>query len=307
MYHRFNENKYPSTNIKMDIFREHINIIKNSSFNFHDPNNFEGQFSVPKTKKEILITIDDAFESFYTEAWPYLKENKIPFILFVSTEPVGKQGYMTWKQIKEVESYEFTIIGHHSHSHEYLIDVSNFEFISDIETSNKIFLKKLGYIPSLFSYPFGEYSKFMKDYISRNFKYAFGQHSGVIDLNKDKYELPRFPINEKYGELKRFKSIINYFPLEYKNIFPEEKQLFKNTNPPEFKVEFFKEQKNLNNINCYSNEGNIWAKSKINFSNHILEIEFREPFKPRRGRINCSLNDNGKWRWFGVQFPIKEN
>ena len=307
MYHRFNENKYPSTNIKMDIFKEHINIIRNSTFNFHNPNIFVEQFNIPKIKKEILITIDDAFESFYTEAWPYLKENKIPFILFVSTEPVGKRGYMTWDQIKEVESYSFANIGHHSHTHEYLIDVSNEEFILDIETANKIFVRELGYIPSLFSYPFGEYSKFMKDYISKNFKFGFGQHSGVIDLNKDKFELPRFPINEKYGELKRFKSIINYFPLEYKKIFPEEKQLFKDTNPPRFKVDFFNEQKNLENINCYSNEGNIWEKSKTKFLNNSLTIEFREPFKPRRGRINCSLNDNGKWRWFGIQFPIKEN
>ena len=306
MYHRFNENKYPSTNIKMDIFEEHINIIKNSDFNFHNPNNFDEQFNKPKSKKEILITIDDAFESFYTEAWPYLEENKIPFILFVSTEPVGNEGYMTWKQIKEVGANDFAYIGHHSHTHEYLIDVSNDEFILDIETANTIFLRELGYVPSLFSYPFGEYSKFMKDYISKNFKYAFGQHSGVIDLNKDKFELPRFPINEKYGELKRFRSIINYFPLEYKRIFPEEKQLFENTNPPYFKVEFFKQQKNLSNINCYSNEGDVWEKSKTSFSNNSLTIEFREPFKPRRGRINCSLNDNGKWRWLGVQFPIKE-
>ena len=307
MYHRFNENKYPSTNIKMDIFKEHIKIIKSSNYKFHDPNNFDEQFNIPKSKKEILITIDDAFESFYVEAWPYLKENKIPFILFVSTEPVGKKGYMTWEQIKEVESHNFAFVGHHSHTHEYLIDVGNEDFILDIKTANKIFLRKLGYIPNLFSYPFGEYSKFMKDYISKNFKYAFGQHSGVIDLNKDKFELPRFPINEKYGNLKRFKSIIKYFPLEYKKILPEEKLLFKNTNPPKFEVEFFKEQNNLNNINCYSNEGDIWEKSKTSFSNYILTIEFREPFKPRRGRINCSLNDNGKWRWFGIQFPIKEN
>ena len=265
------------------------------------------EFHISKPKKEILLTIDDAFASFYNEAWPYLKKNKIPFILFVSTEPVGNKGYMTWKQIKEVGANDFAYIGHHSHTHEYLIDVSNDEFILDIETANTIFSRELGYIPSLFSYPFGEYTKFMKDYISKNFKYAFGQHSGVIDLNKDKFELPRFPINEKYGELKRFRSIINYFPLEYKRILPEEKQLFENTNPPNFKVEFFKEQKNLSNINCYSNEGNVWEKSKTNFVNNSLTIEFREPFKPRRGRINCSLNDNGKWRWFGVQFPIKEN
>ena len=307
MYHRFNESKYPSTNIQMDIFKQQIEIIEDSNYKFNNPSEFEKMFSTPKIKKEILITIDDAFLSFYQEAWPFLKKNKIPFILFVSTEPVGKKGYMSWSQIREVESEDFAFIGHHSHTHDYLINETNDQFISDIEKANKIFLKELGYIPNLFSYPFGEYSKFMRNYVSENFKFAFGQHSGVIDLNKDKFELPRFPINEKYGELKRFKSIINYFPLEYKKIFPEEKYLSKENNPPKFQVKFFKEQKNLDNINCYSNEGNKWEKSKTNFSNYTLTIKFREPFVPRRGRINCSLNDNGKWRWFGIQFPIKEN
>jgi peptidoglycan/xylan/chitin deacetylase (PgdA/CDA1 family) len=307
MYHRFNEPKYPSTNIQMDIFKQQIEIIEDSNYKFNNPSEFEKMFSTPKIKKEILITIDDAFLSFYQEAWPFLKKNKIPFILFVSTEPVGKKGYMSWSQIREVESEDFAFIGHHSHTHDYLINETNDQFISDIEKANKIFLKELGYIPNLFSYPFGEYSKFMRNYVSENFKFAFGQHSGVIDLNKDKFELPRFPINEKYGELKRFKSIINYFPLEYKEIFPEEKYLSQENNPPKFQVKFFKEQKNLDNINCYSNEGNKWEKSKTNFSNYTLTIKFREPFMPRRGRINCSLNDNGKWRWFGIQFPIKEN
>ena len=307
MYHRFNESKYPSTNIQMDIFKQQIEIIEDSNYKFNNPSEFEKMFSTPKIKKEILITIDDAFLSFYQEAWPFLKKNKIPFILFVSTEPIGKRGYMSWNQIREVESEDFAFIGHHSHTHDYLINETNDQFISDIEKANKIFLKELGYIPNLFSYPFGEYSKFMRNYVSENFKFAFGQHSGVIDLNKDKFELPRFPINEKYGELKRFKSIINYFPLEYKEIFPEEKYLSQENNPPKFQVKFFKEQKNLDNINCYSNEGNKWEKSKTNFSNYTLTIKFREPFMPRRGRINCSLNDNGKWRWFGIQFPIKEN
>jgi len=307
MYHRFDESKYPSTNIQMDIFKQQIEIIKESNYKFNNPSEFEKIFSTPKIKKEILITIDDAFLSFYQEAWPFLKKNKIPFILFVSTEPVGKKGYMSWNQIRKVESENFAFIGHHSHTHDYLINETNDQFISDIEKANKIFLKELGYIPNLFSYPFGEYSKFMRNYVSENFKFAFGQHSGVIDLNKNRFELPRFPINEKYGELKRFKSIINYFPLEYKEIFPKEKYLSQENNPPKFQVKFFKEQKNLDNINCYSNEGNKWEKSKTNFSNYTLTIKFREPFMPRRGRINCSLNDNGKWRWFGTQFPIKEN
>ena len=188
MYHRFNENKYPSTNIQMDIFKEQMEIIKKFKIIlFLIQKILKENFTSPKINKEILITIDDAFLSFYLEAWPYIKKNKIPFILFVSTEPVGKKGYMTWDQIKEVEAEEFAVIGHHSHSHGYLIDKDNNFFISDIEKANKIFLKNLGYIPNLFSYPFGEYSKFMRDYISQNFDYAFGQHSGVIDLNKDKF------------------------------------------------------------------------------------------------------------------------
>ena len=305
MYHRFNEYKYPSTNIQIDIFKEHLKLIKDSKFNFVHPKDFEKNFNLPKKNKEILLTIDDGFESFYNEAWPILQKEKIPFILFISTEPVGKNGYMNWSQIKEIEKSNIGVIGHHSHTHEYLIDKSEIEFISDIENANNIFLKNLGYIPSLFSYPFGEYSKFMKDYIANNFKISFGQHSGVIDVNKEKFELPRFPINEKYGEIKRFKSIINYFPLEYKKLNPEEKKLNKENNPPIFTVKFFDDQKNLNNISCYSNEGNNWEKSKTKIENNILTIEFRDAFFPRRGRVNCSLNDEGKWRWFGTQFTIK--
>jgi peptidoglycan/xylan/chitin deacetylase (PgdA/CDA1 family) len=307
MYHRFDENKYPSTNIQMNIFLEQIQLIKDLNYDFIHPENFEKNFSIPKKQKKILITIDDAFQSFYEVAWPFLKENKIPFILFVSTEPVGNKGYMTWDQIKEVEQESFAIIGHHSHSHDYLIDVSNEDFIKDIETANKIFTEKIGYIPSLFSYPFGEYSEFMRQYISKNFTYAFGQHSGVIDVNKEKFQLPRFPINENYGELKRFTSIIKTYPLEYKKLLPLEKKLNKSNNPPLFSVEFFDNQENIKNINCYSNEGNKWEKSKIQFRGNTLNIKFREAFLPRRGRINCSLNDNGKWRWFGTQFIVDNN
>ncbi len=307
MYHRFDENKYPSTNIRYNVFLKHIQLIKELGFNFIHPNDFESNFNIPKKQKRILLTIDDGFKSFYEVAWPYLKENKIPFILFVSTEPIGNQGYMTWEQLKEIDRESFAIIGHHSHTHEYLIEKTNQEFVDDIELANKIFKEKIGYIPSLFSYPFGEYSEFMRNYISKNFNFAFGQHSGVIDLNKDKFQLPRFPINENYGELKRFKSIINTYPIEYRSLNPVEKKLNSKNNPPNFSVEFFKNQKNLKNINCYSNEGDVWEKSTINFDNNILTIKFREPFKPRRGRVNCSLNDNGKWRWFGTQFIISEN
>ena len=96
MYHRFNENKYPSTNIRMNIFDEQMQMIKDLGYNFYNPKIFEKEFDKVKDKK-ILVTIDDGFKSFYDEAWPYLRKNNIPFILFVSTQPVGKNGFMTWE------------------------------------------------------------------------------------------------------------------------------------------------------------------------------------------------------------------
>ena len=304
MYHRFNENKYPSTNIQMDIFRQQIKMIRELKYKFYDPKNLEKNFDAPKIEKKILITIDDAFTSFYKVAWPYLKKEKIPFILFVSTQTIGKNGYMTWDQIKELEKESIAYIGNHSHTHKYLVDLKNEEFINDINTSTSIFKDKLGYNPIFFSYPFGEYSAFIKEYISKNFKFSFGQHSGVIDINKDHHELPRFPMNEKYGDLKRFKFLINLNPLQYKVLYPLDKYL-RNNNPPKFLVEFFDEQKNINNINCFSDEGDGWEKSKVSFNQNVLILNFREEFKFRRGRINCSLNDDGIWRWFGIQFSIE--
>ena len=307
IYHRFNENKYPSTNIQIEIFKKQIDIIKKNNYEFYNPKKFDLEFDKPKLKKKILISIDDAFSSFYENAWPYLKENKIPFILFVSTEPIGKYGYMTWDQIKEIEKEDFVFIGNHSHSHNYLVNYNFEKFKKDIDQSIKIFEEKIGYNPLFFSYPFGEYSLEQKNYISHKFKYAFGQHSGVIDFNKDKLELPRFPINEKYGNLKRFEFLVKLLPLQYKKIEPEDKLITKMNNPPKVFVEFFNEQKNLKLINCFSNEGNKWDKSEIKLENKKLTIKFRDKFLFRRGRINCSLNDVNGWRWFGIQFTIEKN
>ncbi|MDB4157811.1 polysaccharide deacetylase family protein, partial [Candidatus Pelagibacter sp.] len=186
MYHRFDEDKYPSTNIQMNVFKKQIKIIRDLKYNFYNPKNLEINFQTTKIEKKILITIDDAFSSFYEVAWPYLRKEKIPFILFVSTEAVGKNGYMTWSQIKELEKETFVYIGNHSHSHSYLVDLKNKDFINDINTASAIFKKNLGYNPIFFSYPFGEYSSLIKEYISKNFKFSFGQHSGVIDNNKDR-------------------------------------------------------------------------------------------------------------------------
>ncbi len=309
MYHRFEENKYPSTNVKMKNFLEHIKIIEENNIDFINPKKFENELKNNKSQRKILLTIDDGFSSFYKNAWPILKEKRIPFILFVSTREVGVFNYMTWDQIREISEENFVEIGNHSHTHEYLVDESSKFIKADIEKSIAIFKKELGKNSDFFSYPFGEYSIEFKNIIkSLNFKYAFGQHSGVIDETKDFFELPRYPINEKYGEIKRFKSLMKTLPLKYKNIQPEEKYLLQSQNPPKVKIEFYDGIENLKSLNCYSNEGDTWRKSIISFLNdNTLSVDINEKFIGERGRINCSLRDpSGFWRWLGIQFVVSD-
>ena len=310
MYHRFNESKYPSTNIQLDVFKQQLKIIEKEGIEFIHPKNFEKSLIENKNKRKILLTIDDGLSSFFDHAWPILKEKNIPFILFVNTREVGAYNYMTWTEILELHKNENVEIGNHSHSHEYLVDEEPDVIKNDILKSISIFKEKLGNNSKFFSYPFGEYSLEFKKIIKElGFKYAFGQHSGVIDETKDLWSLPRFPINEKYGEIKRFTTLMKTLPLKYKNILPEERYLLKSKNPPVVKIEFYENIKNLKNINCFSNEGNKWRNSVIAFSeNNILEINISEKFVGERGRINCSLKEkNGFWRWLGIQFVVSEN
>ena len=307
MYHRFEENKYPSTNIKIIDFIKQIDLIKKNDFIFVNANDFEFSLINLKNKKKVLLTIDDAFKSFYDQAWPILKKDKIPFLLFVSTREIGSSGYMTWQQIKEISKEKFVHIGNHSFSHDYLVDMTNSEINKDINLAKRDLKKNLGYNSSFFSYPFGEYSNNFKNIVKDlNFKYAFGQHSGVTDETKDFYELPRFPINETYGEIKRFELILKTIPLKVKSILPAEKYINDANNPPEVTVEFFEDIKNIKLLNCYSNELNKWKKSEIvHLDNFKIKINLIGKFTTERGRINCSLREpDGSWRWLGMQFVV---
>ena len=100
MYHRFDESKYPSTNIQLDVFKEQLKIIENLGIEFIHPKNF--QKSLIQNKKKIekfYLRSMMAFCLFMKTAWPILKEKNIPFILFVNTREVGAYNYMNWNQI----------------------------------------------------------------------------------------------------------------------------------------------------------------------------------------------------------------
>ena len=97
-------------------------------------------------------------------------------------------------------------------------------------------------------------------------------------------------------------------PFKYKTVSPQDRYLLQSKNPPKIKIEFHNNIKNLEKINCFSNEGNKWRNSKTLFiEKNTLEIEITEKFIGERGRINCSLRESdGLLRWLGVQYVVSD-
>ena len=308
MYHRVGEGKYPSTNVSTEMFKQHLQAIETSGLIFIEPAQFKNQIleGKPFSKRYILLTVDDAFKSFYQNAWPVLKEKKIPFILFVNTREITSKhsNYMSWDQIRELKNSGLVTIGGHSWSHEYFINMKLEEVKKDIQKSHDDYQKQLKQIPDLYAHTFGETSsdiiKLIRDF---NYKIIFGQHSGVISRNENINYLPRFSLNENYGKMKRFQNILKSRAFNIKSYEPKTILLNQSNNPTNMKLSF---DENVKGINCFDNSGGDWKNTKINFiSSNQIELIFDQPFKKRRGRLNCTMpSKEGLIKWFGYQYSV---
>tara|TARA_B100001057_G_scaffold188237_1_gene189037 strand:- start:365 stop:1408 length:1044 start_codon:yes stop_codon:yes gene_type:complete len=308
MYHRFNESKFPSTNVSEKQLISHIKFIKENDFNILNIDQVINTINKGKTfsKKSIAFTVDDAYESFYSIAWPYFKENKIPVTLFVSTDSIDQKpgNYMSWEQIRNFVS-EGGIVGQHtaSHLHMPLNDISKVK--DDIIKSQKIFLKELGYIPKHFAYPYGEASnqviKLLSDF---GINFAFGQHSGVISKESNKMYLPRFALNERYGEIDRFIFAAEVLPLAITDLIPDD-MFLNNNSKPDIQFTILSNIK-ANQLTCFANTGGDWSEQKIKIvTEKKVSLSLDDQFKSGRGRLNCTSNNEDNWHWFGYQYIIK--
>ena len=185
MYHKFDMPKYPSTNINIDQFEDHLLEFSQPKYNVESldyiVDTIINDGSLPINT--IGISIDDADRSFLTTGWPKFKEKEFPVTLFVTTSTIinGNKNYLNWDEIRQLKA-EGVTIGSHSHTHEHLADFAVEELKNEIEKSNKIFLRELGEIPNLFAYPYGETDEKLINLLGvYKFKVAFGQHSGVVN------------------------------------------------------------------------------------------------------------------------------
>jgi len=301
MYHRFGEGEYPSTNITMEQFDQHVKELTSGPYTV---------MGVPQIisaladgnglpDRTIGITIDDAYRSVYEKAWPVFREHNLPFTVFVSTEQLdsGYANYMTWDMVRELSKAGATI-GGHSQNHAHLPDFDIDRIKAELANSAARFKEELGYVPDIFAYPYGEASDAVIAAVKEaGYRAAFGQQSGAMHTKSDFMYLPRFALNEHYGAMDRFNLAANSLPLVVSDVTPADYTLTRN--PPAFG---FTLAESAPSMNCYPSEG---EPTMSRLGEERVEIRLDGPVSSGRWRINCTaMGPDSRWRWFGMLYTV---
>lgn len=307
MYHRFGESEFSSTNIRIDQFEAHIELLRSGRYNVLPLAEITAALAQRRLlpDRSVAITIDDAYLTVYTQAWPRLRKAGLPFTVFVATAPLdgGFPDYMNWTQLREMLAAGGVTIGAHSVTHGRMVEQSTAEIRQDISRSSARFRDELGLVPTLFAYPFGEFGLAVRDVVAESgFAAAFGQHSGAISRVDDRYALPRFPLNETYGDLNRFRTVVNALPIPVADVTPLDPLLSSENNPPSYGFTVAAGIENLDSMACYA-AGRTLDVERL--GSRRMEVRLATAFAPGRNRVNCTLpGPGGRWRWLGRQFYV---
>jgi len=307
MYHRFGDGRYPSTNIRLDQFEAHLEEIAKGPYTVLPLPEIVSalQTGKPLPERTIGLSVDDAYLSVYKEAWPRLKKAGLPFTLFVATNPVdrGLADHMSWDQIRELHAAGVTI-GSQTASHLHMAASSEEKNRRDLEESNRRFAAELGQAPALIAYPYGEASLAVEA-LSREigFVAGFGQHSGVIHAGGNFFYLPRFAMNEAFGDIKRFRLAANALPIPVTDVTPAD-HLVSNTNPPAMGFTVGADVPGMGRLSCYASHVS-GPLSIERLGESRFEVRMEKPLPKGRSRVNCtSPASKGRWRWLGRQFYV---
>lgn len=153
-------------------------------------------------KKTICITFDDGYENNYIYAYPVLKALEFPATIFVYTDAIGRPGYLTAKEIKEMAAGGLDI-GAHTRTHFWLgagqdLKKAKEEISGSKKELEKIISKKV----ASFSYPGGGFTKDARQLVvDARYKVAVATNPGRKYPKHDPYALKRLRISRNCGNL----------------------------------------------------------------------------------------------------------
>lgn len=313
MYHHFGEDALPSTSVRLDQFDAQLDYLADENFTIWPLSKMVKALinQTPIPEKTVVFTIDDAWKSIYSEAFPRFKARGWPFTVFVSTDQIDRNysSNMTWSQMREMQQFGAEFANHSRHHNSMIqtkqesADAWRERVIKDLDHAQKRLESELNLDADaikLFSYPFGDFSEPLANLITEMGYIGIAQHSGAVGYDSDLRALMRFPINERHGEIESFKQKVLTQPLPIQKLSPFDPVV--KQNPPQLNLTF--KTAPAHTIQCFDQAGTrlqlTWVTDKE------LQIQSAEPLAPPRNRYACTQQtETGNWRWMSHSWVIQ--
>jgi biofilm PGA synthesis lipoprotein PgaB len=195
-YHDITQHSIASDDLFPQTFMQQIEYFRTHGYVFVSPREIlaatRGAAQLPD--KAVLLSFDDAYESFYTRVFPVLQLLQVPAVLSVVTSwienptahPYKHKKLMNWAQIREVSDSGLVTVASHSHALHKMVPANpqgnleaagaNLAYLAsqkryetevefrervraDLAKSREILTQKLNKPPAILTWPFGAYNE----------------------------------------------------------------------------------------------------------------------------------------------------
>jgi len=163
-------------------------------------------------ERPVVLTFDDGYGDFYSQAMPVLKQHGFTGTLFMTTGWIGKEGeakrMLNWRELAEIEQAGIEI-GAHTCQHPQLDQLPDNLIREELYVSKSQLEDNLGLkVPGL-AYPFG-YSNAKVRQVARDvgYDYAYSVNNSLTTDADDKFTLPRLTVR-RATTMDDFRKMVN--------------------------------------------------------------------------------------------------
>ncbi|MCE7995360.1 MAG: polysaccharide deacetylase family protein [Roseivirga sp.] len=311
VYHRFGDDRYPSTNISNGAFESHLKHLKENGYkSLSFSESIDYLQSRQKAQKVVCLTVDDGYKSFIENGLPLLRAYGFTATVFVNTASVGNPDYLDWEQLKTLKEAGIEI-GNHSDSHAYFLsdslDTERQRFGADLIKSQALIEEHLGVAPTAFAFPYGEFDEQMKTIVKgMGLKGAAAQSSGVNSSEGDFYQVPRFPMSDRYGQIGSFIEKLGMLPISVDKVEAISTGYSGTKDNPRIIFKFKESNLRVEQLQCFV-QGKRCSKSlRILRGGQVqLSVKSKQVLTNRRSLYTITVPDKeGKWHWYSYTWVI---
>ncbi len=160
----------------------------------------------PEARNIFVLTFDDGYENIFRNAFPVLRERRIPFTLYVATqsietgEPLAPGDTpLDWDQVGEMVETGLVTLGSHTHRHPDLRPLSEPEVEEELATCDALIEEHTGRVPEHFAYPKGYWAPGAEEAVRRRYVTAVLGAGHPVTSFTDRHRLHRVPVQRSDG------------------------------------------------------------------------------------------------------------